>query len=303
MHVSSDNHFNAIIANPQWLRALNRWCYAQCRPCECKSDFFELAPDSWQVLQAHLVGTGLFERTENHITPTPDGQGFIVRINELCRSIDREKKEDKVVIQILDGLPRGGAVDIGCGPGHSALRLARMGYTPVYAYDLSSMAIEIGRTLFEQDGRTAHLFSTDATHLSEIRTGSLALIFSRGALHYFSQSDLAKSFNRTLRPGGHVVAEIIGLRYYLQAKHIRGGLVWRRLRKPLSYVRTVMRTLLYEALSVQPRLAAGAPEIGYTKRTIHRFARWAGLEVISISSAPASVGYLLVMRKPGEHAL
>jgi hypothetical protein len=55
---------------------------------------------------------------------------------------------------------------------------------------------------------------------------------------------------------------------------------------------------LFEVVTGQPRLFARAPEIGYTKRSIYRLALKAGLEVISISPAPSSVGYLVVMRKP-----
>jgi SAM-dependent methyltransferase len=172
-----------------------------------------------------------------------------------------------------------------------------MGYDPVYAYDLSAIGIEVAKAVLECEGRPAHLYAEDATPLAEIGESTLALVYSRGALHYLKQKELARTLHRTLRPGGHLVVELVGLRYYLQSKHIR-KLLRGQWRKSLSYGRTVLRTLMFEALALQPRLAAGAPEIGYTRRSVFRLARKAGLEVVSISPAPSSVGYLVVMRKP-----
>jgi SAM-dependent methyltransferase len=299
MQVASNAHLAAIVANPQWLEALNAWYKADNIPFDVEPAPFKLAPDSWKLLQLHLVGTGWFEISDKKINPNDAGRDFLVRINELYRSIKRETREDRIVTQILDDLPRGAAVDIGCGPGHSALRLARMGFTPVYAYDLSTVALEIAKALLENEGKTSYLYAEDATSLAEIETASLAVIYSRVALHYFNQRALARTINRALKPGGHLVSELTGLKYYLQTKHIRGLIEPGRLWKPLSYARTVLRTLIYEAFTIQPRMAAGAPEIGFTRRSIHRFARWAGLEIVSISESPSSAGgFMIVMRKP-----
>jgi SAM-dependent methyltransferase len=177
------------------------------------------------------------------------------------------------------------------------LRLSKLGYEPVYAYDPSATGIEIAKAILEREGRPAYLYAEDATPLAEIEERALALVYSRGALHYLKQKEFARTLGRTLRPGGHLVAELVGLRYYLQTKHFK-SLLRGRWRKSLSYARTVMRTLMFETLTWQPRLAAGAPEIGYTKHSVFRLAKRAGLEVVSISPAPSSVGYLVVLRKP-----
>lgn len=299
MQVASNTHLAAVVANPQWLNALNGWYKADSIPYETGSAPCGLTPDSWKALQLHLMGTGWFATSSEKITPNDAGRDFLVRINELYRSIKREDKEDQIVTQILDGLPRGAAVDIGCGPGHSALRLARMGFSPVYAYDLSPVALDIAKALLDSEGKTGYLYAEDATPLAEVETGSLAVIYSRGALHYFNQRAMAKTFDRALKPGGHLVAELVGLGYYTQSKHIKNLIDPRRFWKPLSYGRTVLRTMLYEAFGLQPRMAAGAPEIGFTRRSINRFARWTGFEVVSISAAPSSVGgFMVVMRKP-----
>jgi SAM-dependent methyltransferase len=298
---SIDKHLASLMANPQWVDVLNKWHIAGGLAYEINTPIGELTMTSWNALQDHLLGSGWFKRNSGKIAPNGAGREFLTRVNELVRAIARSHREDRIVSQILLELPRGAAVDIGCGPGHSALRLLSMGYKPVYAYDLSPIAVKVAQALLEQQKKELHLFQKDASNLSEVDTDSLQLIFSRGALHYFNQVKLAKAIRRTLRSGGCVVAELIGLEYYLQWKHF--GLVshsrnpWRA----LSYARTVLRTLLYESFGVQTRLGGSSPEIGYTSRSIKRFAIWAGLEIVSIAPAPASVGFLVVMRKPGEN--
>jgi SAM-dependent methyltransferase len=296
--MSSNPHLASIISNPRWLETLTSWYGAGGCPRRLSCASFTLPPDSWEALQDQLIRTGWFETADGTIAPTSVGQDFLARASELLRAMRREGKQDQRVVELLDTLPRGAAVDIGCGPGHSSLRLARLGYDPVYAYDLSATGIEVARAVLEREGRPAYLYAEDATPLAEIEESALALVYSRGALHYLKQRELARTLRRTLRPGGHLVVELVGLRYYLQSKHIR-KLLQGQWRKSLSYGRTVLRTLMFEALALQPRLAAGAPEIGYTRRSVFRLARKAGLEVVSISPAPSSVGYLVVMRKPG----
>lgn len=295
--MSSNSNLAQILTNTQWLEALTSWYGTGGYPSSSTGTPFALPIDSWQALQSQLVRTGWFERTNGTISPTSVGQDFLGRAAELYRAMGREGKEDQRIVELLDTLPRGAAVDIGCGPGHSSLRLAKLGYEPVFAYDPSATGIEVARAILEGEGKPVHLYAEDATPLAEIEEGALALVYSRGALHYLKQKELALTLRRTLRPGGYVVAELVGLRYYLQAKHVR-SLLRGQWRKFLSYGRTVLRTTLFEALATQPRLAAGAPEIGYTKHGVYRLAKRAGLEVISISPAPSSVGYLVVMRKP-----
>ena len=292
-----DAHLAAILADSKWLTVLNRWYIHGARPFLIKRVPDGVAPSSWQSLQAHLTGSRMFECVGEKLIPNADGKEFLARVNELQRAIARNDNEDKIVSELLVNLPRGAAVDIGCGPGHSALRLALLGYRPVFAYDLSPIAMKVARAFLARTSKELYLFESDATGLSEIESDTLQLIFSRGAFHYFFQAKLADAIKRTLRPGGHVVVELIGLHYYLQASHIRSLFDPRKRWHLLSYARTVVRTILYELFAIQFQLGAAAPEIGYTRRNLKRFANWAGLEIVSISPAPASVGYLVVMRK------
>lgn len=301
MPTATDQHLAAIIANPQWLEALRTILQPRGGDHEPASGVPNLATESWLALQTHLLGTGWFCMEGNKIRPTMHGQDFLARVRELRRSVNGKAGQEATVTQVLNQLPRGPAVDIGCGAGHSVLRLARLGYAPLYAYDLSPVALKIAQALLQQNGITAHFYARDAAALSEIDTSSLALIFSRSALQYLRQRKLAMALERTLRPGGYLVAEIVGLGYYLQLKHFRSLFHRDRTWQAMSYCRTVLRTTVYQTIRLQACLGSKAPEIGYTTRTIHRLGRWANLEVLSIAPAPSLTGYLVVMRKPARY--
>lgn len=288
---------NEVLSEDGWMELLSAWWAAGCGALHTDRPEHGLSNGSWDRLHQRLAATGWFVAGGGWIRPNREGCDLLARTNELHRAILRDEKEDRVVAQAIDAVPRGPAVDIGCGPGHSVLRLAKMGFHPVFAYDLSPIAIGMAKALIEHEGKSAHLFTREATGLKEIGSESLSLVFSRGALHYFNQRALADMLKRKLKPGGYVVAELVALGYYVQASHLK-RLVSGRWRQPLSYARTVFRTSLFELAAIQPQMAAGAPEIGYTVRTINRLARDAELRVESICKAPTSVGHLVVLRKP-----
>src|SRR5258705_5159970 len=131
---SSDAHLRAIVGNRRWIAALDQWYRAGGRPNDTARAQLDLNAHSWQELQVHLCGTGWFTSARGTIRPTVKGEDFLTRVNELYRATLRDNLEDRGVAEVLAGLPRGAAVDIGCGPGYSALRLSRLGFTPLYAY-------------------------------------------------------------------------------------------------------------------------------------------------------------------------
>jgi SAM-dependent methyltransferase len=199
---------------------------------------------------------------------------------------------------VLEALPRGPAVDIGCGKGESLELLARLGFEPLYGYDTSGADLAAARAALEPLGRTYFLLASDATRLQELDPASVALIHGRTSFQYFACAELAQACSRVLRPGGHVAAEVVALGYYLQPRHLlnlfRADGRWRL----WSYPRVVIRSLLYELCGRQLRLGGRAAEIGWTRRTIAHFARAAGLELVAVRRAPSVYGYLVVMRKP-----
>jgi SAM-dependent methyltransferase len=288
---------NDVLSEDGWLELLSTWCSAGCGALDTDRPELGLGKGSWDRFHRRLADTGWFVVGGGRIRPNGEGRDLLARANELHRAILRDDRDDRVVAQAIDAVPRGAAVDIGCGSGHSVLRLAKLGFGPLFAYDLSPIAMGMAKALIDHEGKSAHLFTREATGLKEIGSESLSLVFSRGALHYFNQRALAQTLKRTLKPGGYVVAELVALGYYLQRSHVK-RLASNRWWQPLSYARTVFRTWIFELATIQPRLAAGAPEIGYTIRSINRLARCAELRVESISKAPTSVGYLVVLRKP-----
>lgn len=286
-----------VLSEKGWMEMLSTWWSVGCGALKTDSPEFGLSKSSWNRFHRRLSATGWFVVNGGKMKPNHEGRDLLARSNELHRAILRDDREDRVVAQAIDAVPRGAAVDIGCGPGYSVLRLARMGFEPLFAYDLSPIAIGMAKALIDHEDKSAHLFTREATALKEIDSETLSLVFSRGSLHYFNQKALAHTLKRTLKPGGYVVAELVALGYYLQRSHLK-RLLSNRWRQPVSYTRVVLRTWLFDLTTIQPRLLARAPEIGYTIRTINRLARCAGLRVESISKAPTSVGHLVVLRKP-----
>jgi SAM-dependent methyltransferase len=297
---SPNEHLAAILAHTPCLELINRCYRAGVWNFDISTNGTGPSFSSVATLREHLVGTGWFSDEDGTLKPSAEGMDFVVRVGELCRAINRENKQHKIVYEILSRIERGPAVDVGCGPGHSVLRLARLGFGPLYAYELSPVALRMTEALLENNGASAKLFRKDATSLAEIDDSSLALVFSRAAFHYFKQAELAKTLSRALRPGGYFVAEIIGLEYYFSSRHLKTLFHAHHFVRYLSYWRTVVRTFIYELTTLQPRLAAGASEIGYTNRSIRKLARLAGLEIVELLPAPSLRGYLVVMRKPHE---
>jgi SAM-dependent methyltransferase len=102
------------------------------------------------------------------------------------------------------GLLGGGrALDLGCGPGRNALRLAAAGYE-VDAVDLSPVAIEWARERAEGvDGVRFHrgdIFTVDLPH------ETYDLIYDSGCLHHLAphrRISYRQLLDRRLAPGGH----------------------------------------------------------------------------------------------------
>jgi len=283
----------AIIENPEWLKALHQWHNAGCHTLNGAAAPFGLTPQSWMDLKIRLQETGWFQLSGESITPQPEAQEFLYRARELSNLMELDAR-GKTPPLLFTEKAEGAAVDIGCGPGYALVLLARLGYEPLYGYDLSPFALEIAEYLLTREGKEACLIARDATPLAEIPDGEAALIYSRGALHYFNLEHLARSVGRVLRPGGHVVVEVKALSQYSQFLKVLRRRGWR---KAAAYGMVFFRTLLFEIARRQPYLGAKTQEIGWTRRTIRHFAHLAGLETLSCVSNPSFKSYDIVFRK------
>ena len=102
--------------------------------------------------------------------------------------------------------PMGGdrALDVATGGGHTALRLASMGWA-VTAGDISPRMLEGARALAASEGHTieTRLFPAEAIPYAD---GAFALVSVRVAPHHFSSpAAFVREAARVLRPAGHLL--------------------------------------------------------------------------------------------------
>lgn len=220
-------------------------------------------------------------------------------LRPIARSIPFSGTPDKydAIENALGELPKGPAAEIGCGKGRSLLVLARLGFAPLYGFDLSPDCIESSRNLLRSSGTQCQLFLKDAADLSDIPDDFLALIYCRNTFQYLDHAGVAASFHRALRSGGYLVMEVMGLGYYLWNTRLKNLFSLERCWTLLSYPRVVVRTFLYQCCGKQLLLGATAPEMGCTLSVIERFANLVKLQIISVGPAPSLPGYLCILRK------
>jgi SAM-dependent methyltransferase len=284
-----------LLSNPAWMAALYTWRENDSRPQPVGAPALGLSLSDWKTLQDKLLASGYFTVNGDMLTPGKEGRAFLVSLSEIYRGEQRLPLYGRVM-DYLQQAQRGAAADIGCGAGYMLRHLALLGYEPLYGYDLLPISLQIAQAGVESAGKTAALYAHDATSLSEIGDGSLAVLFSRGALSYFDIVRFADSIRRVMAPHGWVILEVVGLSYYLQPRHFL-DLRPRHWRKTMSISLVIARTLLFELFGIQLRMGAKTPEIGLTKRTLRRFADRAGLTIKEITPAPTTTGYFVALQQ------
>jgi ubiquinone/menaquinone biosynthesis C-methylase UbiE len=98
--------------------------------------------------------------------------------------------------------PGGRALDIATGGGHTALRVARMGWS-VTAGDVSGKMLENARKLLRDEGfeLDTRLFAAEEVPFD---SGTFDLVTARVAPHHFSSPErFVAEVSRVLAPGGH----------------------------------------------------------------------------------------------------
>ncbi|WP_030544262.1 trans-aconitate 2-methyltransferase [Streptomyces albus] len=115
-----------------------------------------------------------------------------------------------VVEQVTAGRPRPLLLDLGCGPGSLAARLAaRLPHAEIVAVDMDPVLLELGRVHRADTARYVEAVIGD-----DGWTGALGLArpldaaVSTTALHYLSEADLLRTYRQLaalLRPGGVLV--------------------------------------------------------------------------------------------------
>lgn len=290
-------NLEALLGDPGRLAAFKLWHQRLNHQAVSNGAALNLSPEAWAECSRLLQKTGWFTLEEQGLTPNPAGNDFLYGATEYKLAGEEKKSGYEQIDAVLQELPRGPAVDIGCGIGWFLVMLARQGFGPLYGYDLTATQLMIAAVLTAPFSVNVDLYQKDATPLAEIEDESIAVVIARGSLHYFYQDRLAATIQRVLRSGGFLLSESIGPSFYW-GRITSGDFTENSLRRRVSYGRTVLRTGVYLAAGKQPRLGAKAPEIAWSKGGIHRFARMAGLEVVSVRPAPTLHGRLVLFRKP-----
>jgi hypothetical protein len=105
-------------------------------------------------------------------------------------------------------------------------------------------------------------------------------------LQYLPVAALAATVRRVMRPGGRLVGHVPRPAYYLHPRHlleVRPGV------RPwwlVSYPRSAVRSGIFALTRRQPKLGAAAPEMGWTDRTLRRFADLAEMDVLRTGLLP-----------------
>lgn len=107
------------------------------------------------------------------------------------------------------GIPRGKALDLGCGLGYDAVFLARAGFE-VLAIDVSLSAVAAARKRAAEAGVSPDLRVGDALEL-KVPRGSIALVHDRGFFHVLSPADrkrYARRVRAALAKDGRLVLQV-----------------------------------------------------------------------------------------------
>jgi SAM-dependent methyltransferase len=139
-----------------------------------------------------------------------------------------------LLLKQLKGVAPGRALDIGCGTGQFAARLANRGWE-VFALDLcESMAIQARANAADVCG-TVSVTVGDSEHLP-FATGSLDVVTCANSFHHYPhQAKVIGEMRRVLRPGGRLLLldgwpdQFIGrIVYDVIITRVEGSSVWHR---------------------------------------------------------------------------
>ena len=197
---------------------------------------------------------------------------------------------------LVAGLQRGPAVDLGFGDGETLELLGEMGFGPLYGYEIDPALVDRAQARLDGLDAPVRLFAADATSMSELEDASVELVVVINALQYFDLPALAAAVRRVLRSGGHLVGVVPKPGYYLHPRHLLEVRLDRRPWWLVSYPRSALRSVIFSATGRLPRLGAAAPEIGWSRRTLRRFAELGGLEIVEERSTPGDKRALILRR-------
>jgi SAM-dependent methyltransferase len=116
----------------------------------------------------------------------------------------------------FDGYTSRRVLEVGCGAGTDLARFAKGGAI-VSGLDLSSSAIALAKTNFEQQGLHGDLREADGEHLP-FANDTFDLVYAHGVVQYTPHPErLVDECRRVLKPGGEVVFQVYNRISWLNA--------------------------------------------------------------------------------------
>jgi len=139
-----------------------------------------------------------------------------------------------MLLKELRALPPGRLLDIGCGTGELAERLARRGWKAV-GLDLCERMLHQASFKLNGNAGSVHLTVGDSEHLPFAPGTFDAVTCANSFHHYPHQEAVVREMYRVLRPGGHLLLldgwpdQFVGrIVYDLIVTRVEGGAVWHR---------------------------------------------------------------------------
>jgi len=135
--------------------------------------------------------------------------------------LDRES--EYTVLHFMVGYPQGPVVDLGCGSGFFARRLARdLPETQIIGVDLSRPMLEEALAQVRERGLSADFVRAQVPPLP-FADASVGGIVAAGLVHYIADLDtLLREATRALRPGGRFVASTYDARAFRRLHEAAG---------------------------------------------------------------------------------
>ncbi len=110
----------------------------------------------------------------------------------------------RLLLDELNRLPPGRALDIGCGTGELARRLARRGWQSI-GLDLCEPMLHQAKSKLNGEADRVHLANADSEHLPFADASFEAVTCANSFHHYPRQGDVVREMARVLKPGGRLL--------------------------------------------------------------------------------------------------